>query len=129
MKDLFYYSFVMVTLFAKWVNPKNRGYLFSGWAFLSACLAANVISIIFWITLYNPNRLPSVLGIILAISILYMNYNFLLRNGKGEKIFQNYYEKFFNSKHRNWMVFLLIFYVLLSFCTITYLAYLHRQLF
>ena len=128
MNNFYYYLFYAIANFARRVNKKDKDFTFSSLIFLSLCIGLNILSIIFLLdglTSVSLNIKTSIL--IMAIIVFGINYLLLMKNGKDVKIIQFYDNKYENQKPGFWKNFCVIAYVVFSYGTCIYAAYLTRK--
>ena len=129
MSNLYYHSFyLIVTFFRKIYKKEYEDPNFASVCVLSLCFASHIVIIMGIIGLPNIGQQAMKLYTALFIlPVLCLNYYFLMHNNRADKILKYYDEKY---KERNisiWTLILIIGYIIISFVSCGYLAYLLRN--
>jgi len=125
MSNFYYYSFYLLSMFSKKLNKKNRDYGFSGMAYLSLLVSSNIFTMLAILELRGIIKIKGTfLYIAVALSVMVINYFFLMTDNKGASIIEFYQQR------RQDKVYDAAFYtyVLLSLITCGCTAYLVRNI-
>jgi hypothetical protein len=125
--NLYYHFYYLLTKFSKWVNKRNSEFAFSGMAYLSICMAFNIITLLFALEFwrhFNAHLLKW--HIVLSLAVIGLNYLLLMHNGKYKKII-SHYDAIYNQKKSQSVKVILALYIIVSNGLCFYLAYLVRN--
>jgi|GEM_PF-6463016 len=94
MRNVYYYSFYLLSMFAKKVNKRNSEYAFSGMACLSVLIWFNIYTLLLSpLRLFNILKVKgSVFYIGVMLCVLITNYYLLIADNKSETIIHYYNE-------------------------------------
>jgi glucan phosphoethanolaminetransferase (alkaline phosphatase superfamily) len=127
MDNFYYYFFYVISIFAKTINKKNKDYLGSAFFFVSLCIGLNILTLLFLIELkFKISATSKFFAILAEVIVLIFNYGILLKEGKGQKIFEHFDKKYKDNKKQFWKKFLALLYVLLTFGICIYIRTLLR---
>lgn len=114
MTNPYYYLFYIIARFFKTIERRHNDALSSSSTIISLCFLFNFLAL--WVLLnhYKSFKLTTTRVILAAIPIFFINYFFLTKNDKGERLFNDYDRKFAASRHRKAIIALAILYVVFS---------------
>lgn len=125
-KNIYFEFFYLLSWTIHAINKRLRSYTFSGMVFLSMMILFNVITILDlirakWITL-NVGMILFITAIILIINYYLLNYE-----EKDKSIMEHYSSIYREGKENKAIKWYLTVYVLISYASVIYTAYLVRH--
>jgi hypothetical protein len=94
MNNFYYYSFYLLSMFSNKVNKKNGDYAFSGMAYLSLLVSSNIFTMLAVLELRGIIKIKGTfLYIAVAVSVLIINYFFLMTDNKSALIIEFYQQR------------------------------------
>jgi glucan phosphoethanolaminetransferase (alkaline phosphatase superfamily) len=120
---MIYYAYYLLSRFAKKFNNRDGDYAFTTIFYLFLLLEANVMTVL--LLLFDKAFFSVHIGLIVAISAIIPAtglYFGLVRNKKYLEVIKEYDEKYSNTPINNRAVALLVFYILVTFTLIIYMA-------
>jgi hypothetical protein len=129
MANPYYYLFYLIARFFKRITKINQDAYESSSAIISMCFLFHVLAI--WVLLYHLKNIKlTTIGVIIALlPILFINFRFLTKNDKGEKLFNFYDGKFAASKNKTLIVTIALLYIVFSLGSAIYLGVIYGKQF
>ena len=127
MDNIYNFFFYIVANVIIKVNKQNADPAFSSIGFISMCFISNLMVLIFSVAKNSNVKNSSLLGLLIAIPTILLNWFFLMRNGKSENIISYYNEKYADIAYNKISLVLISLYIIFSFSSVFYLAYLLRN--
>ena len=125
MKDAYYYLYFLIVLFLKKTHKRlepERWYV-GGFMCVTVLIAFNGLSVFF----LAASKVQPKSGYFFGIPAAILNYCLLARGDRGEKIFEQYKEKFASSANKRLIVRLAILYIVVTLALIAFLVVNYRQ--
>lgn len=128
MSNIYYFFFYSVAMFVKKINKNDSDYAFSSVVFISSCMICNVLSIVLLINKYQSAGLnPTLTSILIGLPLIALNWYLLMSNAKAETIVALYDEKYQNKSYSPLSLFFVILYIVFSYGSCIFIAYLLRN--
>lgn len=128
MDNIYNFFFYLVAKVSHKINKQDKDFAFTAVVFVSLCMILNMLALSLLILNNNINSVrPRVLGILISLPLIGLNWYFLMSNGKSEKIMNYYNEKFENKNYNKLTIFLIVFYICFSLSSAIYIAFLVRN--
>jgi hypothetical protein len=127
MANPYHYLFYVIARFFKKINKVDKDALDSSSTFISMCFLFHVAAIWFFLSILKNMRVTITGMLIASVPIFFINYLFLTKNNRGEKIFDFYNEKFSNSRNKKLIVMAVVLYVVFSVGSAIFLAAIYRN--
>lgn len=125
MRNLYHYSFYLLTSFTKKVNRKNLDPAFSGIAYLSVLMGFNLFTVLSFLELSNFIKVRGkavYIGILLGMLVI----NYLLLYKRSDEIISLYSARSLSGRNR-WPLIFFLLYVVISLLLAAITAYLVRS--
>lgn len=128
MSNIYYFFFYSVAMFVKKINKNDSDYAFSSVVFISSCMICNVLSIVLLINKYQSAGLnPTLTSILIGLPLIALNWYLLMSNAKADTIVALYDEKYQNKSYSPLSLFFVILYIVFSYGSCIFIAYLLRN--
>jgi len=128
MSNIYYFFFYSVAMFVKKINKNDSDYAFSSVVFISSCMICNVLSVVLLINKYQSAGLnPTLTSILIGLPLIALNWYLLMSNAKADTIVALYDEKYQNKSYSPLSLFFVILYIVFSYGSCIFIAYLLRN--
>lgn len=127
MKEIWFFVFYTIANLFKRMDKKDDLFLFRGYALFSGCLLLNALSVLFVVEIKSGLVVRPQLVYFIGAPIFWLNYNWLLKNGKGKEIFERYHNEAITNTPNPLKTVCVWIYAILSFAITLFLALVLRN--
>jgi hypothetical protein len=128
MNNIYYYAFYLLANLARRIKKSDKDFAFTGLMLLSTPMFLNALSIITLlggIAYQEKKSTLNILSFLVVLSIVAINYFFLLR-GKKSGLILAFFEEKCKTKHNLWQIIAVVAYFIFSIVSFIYVAKLNR---
>ena len=128
MDNIYNFFFYITAKVSQKINSKDKDFAFTAVVFVSLCMISNILALLFLFMNNDIKNLWSkMFAILITLPLVGLNWFFLMRNGKSENIISYYNEKYADIAYNKISLVLISLYIIFSFSSVFYLAYLLRN--
>ena len=126
--NFYHYFFYSFGVFARSINKKNEGYIYSGLLIVCLFCVLNTLTILaLFQNIFKFSVISKIFALATCLLFYLLNYIYLMRNRRYKIIFNYFDEKYKNGEKQIWKRVGVIVYILLSVCLFIYIANLERS--